>query len=87
MERARRWLVVSATLALITLAATLQYRLGTWQQPDAAMVVAGFSLPGELGPILLAGHVLKVLLLPLAVELHRRRCRVAALLAATLFSV
>lgn len=71
MERARRWLVVLATLALIALTATLQYRPGIWQQPDAEVVVAGFSLPGGLGPILLVGHVLKVMLLPLAVERQR----------------
>ncbi len=81
----RRWPLMLAALSLVVLTGTTQYRYGSWHQSDAPFALAGFSVPGGLGPSLLAAHAIKVLLLPLAVELWRRQYRVAALLASFVF--
>jgi hypothetical protein len=73
MEQVRRWMVAVATIALIGLTAMIQFRFGAWHQQGGNFAVTGFSLASELGPMLLAAHGLKILLLPIAVDLSRRQ--------------
>lgn len=87
MEQVRRWMVVVATFALIGLTAIIQFRFGAWHQQGGNIAVTGFSLASELGPMLLAAHGLKILLLPIAVDLNRRQYRLAAGLAVGLYLV
>lgn len=81
MEQMRRWMVALATLALIGVTAMIQFRFGSWYQQGGEIAVTVFSLASEWGLMLLFLHALKILLLPIAVDLKRGQYRVAAVLA------